>query len=53
LKLPVIKEQAQKYRTLESVAEKTAWTRAEIRERAARMIGHTCQVLNIPHGPEA
>ena len=47
-KLPVIKEQSKKYRTLASVAEKTAWTHAEIRERAAQMIDFTCRELNIP-----
>ncbi len=48
LKLPVIKEQSKKYRTLASIAEKAAWTHAEIRERAGHMIDFTCQMLNIP-----
>ena len=48
LKLPVITEQAKKYRTLAGVADKTAWTQAEIRERAGQMIDFACQVLNIP-----
>ena len=51
LKLPVIKEQSKKYRTLASVANKTSWTHAGIRERAGQMIGFTCQVLNIPRNP--
>ena len=47
LKLPVIKEQAKKYRTLTGVADKTAWTPAEIRERASQTIEFACQALNI------
>ncbi len=48
LKLPVIKDQAKKYRTLAGVADKTAWTPAEIRERAGQTIDFACQALNIP-----
>ncbi len=48
LKLPVVIEQSKKYRTLASVADKTSWTPAEIRERASQMIGFACMHLNIP-----
>ncbi len=53
LKLPVIKEQAKKYKTLAGIAEKKAWTAAEIRERAAAMIAFACEQLNIPRPPRA
>jgi Protein of unknown function DUF262/Protein of unknown function (DUF1524) len=48
LKLPVIKEQSQKYKTLAGIADKTSWTPAEIKERAAQMIDFACHGLNIP-----
>ncbi len=47
LKLPVIKEQSKKYRTLAGIADKAQWTHAEIRERAAQTIGFACRHLNI------
>ncbi len=48
LKLPVIKEQSKKYKTLSGIADKTIWKAGEIRERAETMIAFTCQQLNIP-----
>ncbi|MGO9171636.1 MAG: DUF262 domain-containing HNH endonuclease family protein [Rhodomicrobium sp.] len=48
LKLPTIKEQSQKYKTLAGIAEKTSWKAAEIRERAGKMIDLACKQLNIP-----
>ena len=51
LKLPVIKEQAKKYQTLASIAGKSCWTHADIRERAATMIDLACAHLNIPRSP--
>ncbi|MGO9866909.1 MAG: DUF262 domain-containing protein [Rhodomicrobium sp.] len=48
LKLPVIKEQSRKYKTLAGIAGKTSWKTAEIRERAAQMIDLACSNLNIP-----
>jgi hypothetical protein len=50
LKLPVIKEQSRKYKTLLGIADKTSWKAAEIRERAGKMIELACRQLNIP-GP--
>jgi Protein of unknown function DUF262/Protein of unknown function (DUF1524) len=52
LKLPVITEQAKKYKTLASVGDKTSWKPAEIRERAGQTIEFACQVLNIPREPK-
>jgi Protein of unknown function DUF262/Protein of unknown function (DUF1524) len=48
LKLPTLKEQAQKYRTLTAIADKTEWKSPQIRERAAEMIVFACKELNIP-----
>jgi len=48
LKLPVIKEQSRKYRTLAGIAGKTSWKAAEIRERADQMIELACSKLNLP-----
>ncbi|MGO9547623.1 MAG: DUF262 domain-containing protein [Rhodomicrobium sp.] len=47
LKLPVIKEQSKKYKTLAGIAEQTMWRPAEIRQRANDMIGLACKQLNI------
>ncbi len=47
LKLPTIKEQSQKYKTLAGIADKTSWKTPEIRERAAKMIDLACRQLNI------
>ncbi|MGO9484085.1 MAG: DUF262 domain-containing protein [Rhodomicrobium sp.] len=47
LKLPVIKEQSKKYKTLAGIADKTSWKAAEIRERAAQMIDFACAKLNV------
>ncbi len=47
LKLPAIKEQSKKYKTLTGIAEKTSWKAADIRERAASMIDFACRQLNI------
>jgi len=48
LKLPVLIEQAKKYRTLATVADKTEWKAAQIRERAGHLIALACKELNIP-----
>ena len=48
LKLPVIKAQLKKYKILASIADKTGWRAAEIRERAVQMIDLACKQLNIP-----
>jgi hypothetical protein len=48
LKLPVLKEQANKYRTLASIAGEKEWKAAQIRERAGRLIAFACKELNIP-----
>jgi hypothetical protein len=48
LKLPAIKEQSKKYKSLCGIAEKTCWNAAEIRERAGKVIAFACQELNIP-----
>jgi Protein of unknown function DUF262/Protein of unknown function (DUF1524) len=48
LKLPAIKAQAKKYRTLAGIAEKRNWQSPEIRERADLMIDLACRELNIP-----
>ncbi len=53
LKLPVIKAQSKKYRTLAGIAGKTIWRAAEIRERAAKMIGFACTQLNIPRSAQS
>jgi len=47
-KLPVIREQSQKYRTLADVAARGAWTPEAIRDRANIMIGHVWKHLNLP-----
>jgi hypothetical protein len=48
LKLPALKAQSKKYRTLADIAERTGWKAAEIRERAGAMIDLACTQLNIP-----
>jgi hypothetical protein len=48
LKLPAIKAQAKKYKTLAGIANKSDWRPAEIRERANQMIDLACKQLNIP-----
>lgn len=47
-KLPIIKEQAKKYKTLAGIADKKSWTAAEIRERASQMIEFARKQLNLP-----
>jgi hypothetical protein len=46
-KLPTIKAQAEKYKSLGDIADKTAWTSQEIADRAERMIEFVCKKLNI------
>jgi hypothetical protein len=48
LKLPAIKAQSKKYKTLAEIADKTAWRAGEIRARASAMIDLACKQLNIP-----
>ncbi len=49
-KLGVIREQAEKYKTLADVAALDRWTQAAVRARAAVMIAEVWRLLNIP-GP--
>ncbi len=50
LKLAIIREQAQKYKTLSDVAARDCWTASAVRGRAAARIGEVWTLLNIP-GP--
>jgi hypothetical protein len=50
LKLPAIKAQSKKYKTLADIADKTGWRAPEIRERAGQLIDLACKQLNIPRG---
>jgi hypothetical protein len=49
-KLPVIREQSEKYRTLAGVAAVASWTQGAVRARAAAIVRDVWRLLNIP-GP--